>query len=227
MIEIGNTILETVSLIKPTTLLDVGCGCGHFTSKLAPYCGEIAATDVSQALIERCLREHPAPNISYRSHDARELPFPDRSFDAAIERAALHHISNWQQAVLEMVRVSSHYILIEEPIDDLRSEAKRRTCLAQDLMLELHRDAEYSHFKHLEPHEIEDCLRNMGLEIECRITKDDREVSFDEFFENYSAFAERTERPSYWMNRLDQFRKSLPEATFCEDDILFIVAEIC
>lgn len=147
--EQNGTIIERVSLLKPEHVLDVGCGCGSFTAELSPHCDKIIAIDSSSALIDRCKSENQKPNITYTCMDARSMIFPDDGFDLVFERASLHHILKWDGVLDEMMRLSSKYVLIEEPIDDPRSDAKRNAIRAQRFYLEVQKDAGFTHYPHL------------------------------------------------------------------------------
>jgi ubiquinone/menaquinone biosynthesis C-methylase UbiE len=128
------------------------------------------AVDISASIIERAKKENPKPNIIYRCMDATCLSFPDCHFDTVLERESLHHIENWTAALSEMIRVASKYIILEEPIDDLRSDSRRRTYTAQGLFLEIQREARYSHYRHLEMEALRGYFDKSGLSYQYNIT---------------------------------------------------------
>ena len=218
-------LLAKIKELSPKKALDVGCGCGSFTAQAAPYCGQLLAIDHSPGLIERCMREHPLPNVTYRCVDARRLKLPDKGFDLVYERDALHHIREWQQALDEMARVSSHYILVEEPVDDPRSLAKRNSIAAHQFMLEVQEEAGYPHFMHLQPVELEQRLLDVGLNFTIEYVPSDLPVEIEEYFEPFERFADLTARKDYWMTRLFQFKRSVAGAGLVESDRLLIVAQ--
>jgi SAM-dependent methyltransferase len=219
-----NTILEKVALLKPDKVLDVGCGCGSFTVKLSPHCGEITAIDSSKALIDRCLMENQEPNITYMCMDGRDIRYPKNSFDLVLERATLHHIREWEKALEEMIRVSSKYILVEEPMDDPRSEEKRNTIRAQELMLELQREVGYPHFKYIPLDSLVGHLQIREVFFEKSVTRSDEPMDFDEYFSSFEDFAEKSSRKDYWFERLHRLRQKLDGKMLCKEDILFIIA---
>ncbi len=218
-------LLDKIKELSPRKALDIGCGCGSFTAQAAPYCGQLMAVDHSPGLIERCMREHPLPNITYRCVDARRLKFPKDSFDLSLERASLHHIREWHQALDEMARVSSHYILLEEPIDDPRSLAKRNTIAAHGLFLEVQEEAGYPHYQHLQPVDLEQRLLAMGLNFTIEYARSDVPVDVEEYFEPFERFADTSGRKDYWMTRLFQFKRTVEGAGLVESDTLLIVAQ--
>jgi SAM-dependent methyltransferase len=219
-----DTILEKVALLRPETVLDVGCGCGSFTVQLTPYCGNITAIDFSQALIDRCKRENQRANVDYVCMDGRNIKFPDNSFDLVLERDCLHHILEWEKALVEMIRVSSGHILVQEPLDDLRSEEKRNTMRAQELILELQREVGYNHFKYIPLNYLIAHMQKRDISYEIDITRRDEPVYFDEYFSTFGDFAEKSSRKEFWFKRLRRLRQELDGRMLCEEDILFIMA---
>ena len=219
-----DTILEKVSLLKPNKVLDVGCGCGSFTTQLSPHCREIIAIDSSQALIDRCMKENQEPNITYMCMDGRDIRYPDSSFDLVLERTALHHIRQWKKALDEMIRVSSKYVLVEEPIDDPRSQEKKTSMRAQRFFLELQNEVGYSHFKYIALDHLIRYFDRRGISAETQIVKSDKLTDFEKYFSSFGEFAEKSTRKKYWLDRLDGLRRELNSKKLCEEDVAFIFA---
>jgi SAM-dependent methyltransferase len=220
----SGSLLSKVALLKPGSVLDVGCGCGSFTAQLAAHCQRITAVDSSQSLIDRCKRENGKLNIAYARMDGRELDYPDNSFDLVLERATLHHVREWQRVLDEMIRVSSRQVLVEEPLDDPRSEEKKNSMLAQNLYLEIQREVGFSHYNYLHLASLTGYFRERDIPIEIEVVKSDEPVEFDRFFRSFGDFAEKSNRKQYWLNRLDSLRKEFADKILCEEDIVFISA---
>jgi SAM-dependent methyltransferase len=217
-------LLEKVARLRPSTALDVGCGCGEETVRLAQYCGEITAIDVSERLIERCIRENFRDNITYLHMDGKEMTLPDKSFDLVMERDSLHHVDDWQKMLREMVRVSADYILIQEPVDDPRSAGKRNAMAQQKLMLEVQHEAGYSHFEHIKADDFRIALNSLPVTWKEELTRRDELVEWREYEEPFNFFAEKSARKQYWLDRFAGLKDSLAEGELCKTDILFIVA---
>ncbi|MHC9544764.1 MAG: class I SAM-dependent methyltransferase [Vulcanimicrobiota bacterium] len=219
-------IAETLARLKPQRVLDVGCGCGSHTRSIAPLCREITAVDCHAGLIERCTASISVPTIHFACMDGTALGFADRSFDAVIERDSLHHLENWEEMVDEMLRVSSCHVLIEEPLDDMRTEEKKNSFQARELMCELQREVRYSHYSHIPLPTLTDHLRRKGLPFGTTIRESDAIVEFDDFFDSFSHFAERSERKNYWYQRRDAFREKLGAGRLCDDDRVLIIVTV-
>ena len=96
-------------LPEGATALDVGTGNGTLffsLSRLFPSIG----LDLSPELLQR----HCSRGRILRG-DAGRLPFRNRSFDLVVESCVLHHLSNPEEIVQEMARVSRSALCLIEP----------------------------------------------------------------------------------------------------------------
>jgi ubiquinone/menaquinone biosynthesis C-methylase UbiE len=93
-------IRQHLQLPPYARVLDVGAGTG-IGNQIIPSVG----IDPAAKLIE----QHP--NKESRVGDAEQLPYPDKSFDAAISVTALHH-TDYRKALAEMRRVSRGQLAI-------------------------------------------------------------------------------------------------------------------
>ena len=156
--------------------------------------------------------------------DAVALGFARDSFPLVLERATLHHIAQWQEALAEMIRVSSQNVFLEEPVDDLRSSAKQRTHEAQGCFLKLQAEVGYPHYRHLDRVALLSAVERRAVLLEAHLERSDAPVAFDEFFESFHAFASRSEREGYWLEQLRELRARFGGAPLCEDDTLTVLA---
>lgn len=212
-----------LTTLDARSVLDVGCGCGRHTQYLTRCSANVTAVDNVTALRERWLALGRGCSIRFCCGDARALAFRAGTFTLVVARDTLHHIPDWNGALRELLRVSSRHVLIEEPVDDLRNAAKRRTFAAQGLFLELQREVGYPHERHIAPGVLEGCLRGVADVIALEVTPSDRPVSFDAFFEGYGSFAARSPRETYWLERLASLRESFRGAPLSEEDRILLV----
>lgn len=70
--------------------VDVGCGSGQGTLRLAKHFPSVVGTDVSPAQIGVALQHAVQPNITYKECVAEELPFADSSVDLLTAMSAFH-----------------------------------------------------------------------------------------------------------------------------------------
>lgn len=87
------------------SLLDVGCGTGWFTRRMAQLPGvQVTGLDINAEWLAYA-RERDAVS-NYIEGDALALPFADSSVDGVVTIAALCFTADWRRAVGEIVRVS-------------------------------------------------------------------------------------------------------------------------
>jgi hypothetical protein len=156
--------------------------------------------------------------------DAVALGFARDSFPLVLERASLHHIAHWPEALAEMIRVFANRIFLEEPVDDLRSAAKQRTYEAQGLFLKLQAEVGFPHFRHLDRDALLSAVASRAVVVETYLETSDAPIAFDEFFESFGEFASQSDREGYWLERLQELRSRFGGAPLCEDDTLTIMA---
>lgn len=81
--------------IQPTTILDVGCGCGFHDRVMAeyPFVREVIAIDYSLKSIEAAEREYPHPRVTRWVSDFAEFP-RDRAFDLVVSFQVIEHLDD-------------------------------------------------------------------------------------------------------------------------------------
>jgi len=93
---------------RKSVVLEIGCGTGEFTQRIAPHVHELWATDLSPGLLERAQQRIrmvcPQAHVTYAVQDAMELHLPDDHFDAVFGCSMLHHV-NPSLALRETCRV--------------------------------------------------------------------------------------------------------------------------
>jgi ubiquinone/menaquinone biosynthesis C-methylase UbiE len=87
--------------------LDVGCGNGAATIHVArAYSLDVTGVDIDPDQIR--LAEEIGKGVErarFLVESATQLPFQDSEFDVVFTSKAMHHIPNWEDAVVEMSRV--------------------------------------------------------------------------------------------------------------------------
>ena len=85
-------------------VLEIGCGTGEFTKRIASSGAIITAIDISPDLLEIAREMAPNVNVSFQVQNVGKLDFEDGSFDVVIGSSILHHL-NLNPALKEVYRV--------------------------------------------------------------------------------------------------------------------------
>lgn len=91
---IWDRLVEASGVVPGDDVLDVGCGTGYFTSRLAAAAmpgGAVTGIDPSESMIDFCRQRIPG-DISFVTGTAQQLPFDDGAFDVVASSMTIHHI---------------------------------------------------------------------------------------------------------------------------------------
>jgi 2-polyprenyl-3-methyl-5-hydroxy-6-metoxy-1,4-benzoquinol methylase len=105
----------------PNTLLDVGCGGGHFTIELAKQFpkAKVVGIDISSEAIEfanKRLQETQLKNLTFELSLSPELSYPSNSFDAVTATLVCHHLQDHQLVDFfkRSYQIASKFIVIND-----------------------------------------------------------------------------------------------------------------
>ena len=89
-------------------VLDSGCGPGLVSCYLAEFVSHVTGVDLTPAMIHEAKARaafQGIANTEFALGDMEHLPYPNRTFDAAISRFTFHHLERPERALQEMFRV--------------------------------------------------------------------------------------------------------------------------
>lgn len=103
----------------PRSVLDVGCGTGEISSRIAAMYpdAKVIGVDLIEEHLELARRRYTTPNLTFRQADAFELPFPRGAFDLVVCRHVLQAVPTPERVLAELIRVcrpGGHLHLIPE-----------------------------------------------------------------------------------------------------------------
>jgi trans-aconitate methyltransferase len=102
--EYGTDLVAVLDPQPGEWVLDLGCGTGHLTARIAEAGAHAEGLDADPAMIDRARHEHHG--IAFRLADARTFTVA-APFDAVFSNAALHWVAPQDQgAVLRQVRAA-------------------------------------------------------------------------------------------------------------------------
>nr|WP_197052453.1 methyltransferase domain-containing protein [Halobellus rufus] len=97
--EYGESVVDLLDPTPGERILDLGCGTGHLTERIADAGAEVVGIDQSDEMIETARETYP--DLEFRRADARDFDV-EEPVDAVFSNAALHWIDE-QDAVTEAV----------------------------------------------------------------------------------------------------------------------------
>ena len=89
-------------------VLDLGCGGGHVSYRVAPHVREVVACDLTPDMLDqvrRTARERGLTNIVAQQGAAEQLPFANGAFDIVVTRFSAHHWRDMEAGLREARRV--------------------------------------------------------------------------------------------------------------------------
>jgi 2-polyprenyl-3-methyl-5-hydroxy-6-metoxy-1,4-benzoquinol methylase len=124
-----------------TSLLEVGCGLGRLTARLALANRQITAVDLSPEMIARARREnHSTRQVTFLCADFLEQDFGSQQFDCVVSAATLHHMPE-NIAITRMTKLlrPGGRLVIQDIRSDvgLRDKTRTNVALAQLAVLRL------------------------------------------------------------------------------------------
>ncbi|MBW4633878.1 MAG: methyltransferase domain-containing protein [Iphinoe sp. HA4291-MV1] len=95
--ELAANLVELLSPKPKERILDLGCGTGHLTHKIATKGAEVIGIDSAPTMIEQARKNYP--QLDFDVVDARNLPFLEE-FDSVFSNAVLHWIKEAEEVVV-------------------------------------------------------------------------------------------------------------------------------
>jgi ubiquinone/menaquinone biosynthesis C-methylase UbiE len=104
---------RALEALRPARTLDVACGTGFLTRHLP---GEVVGLDQSESMLEKARRQ--APNATFATGDALELPFPDDSFERAFTAHFYGHLDEADRLRFlgEARRVAAELVVVDSAL---------------------------------------------------------------------------------------------------------------
>lgn len=86
-------------------VLELACGTGMVSERIAGSVRSLEATDFSPHMIAQARTRGTSARVHYSVADATQLPYADQSFDAVVIANALHVMPEPEKALAEIHRV--------------------------------------------------------------------------------------------------------------------------
>jgi SAM-dependent methyltransferase len=99
--QLAGGVLEWLRPKKGERILDLGCGDGQLTARLAANGAEVSGVDASAEMVAAARSRGVGSTVA----QAESLPFGDGEFDAVFSNAALHWVRGQDEMMAEVHRV--------------------------------------------------------------------------------------------------------------------------
>ncbi len=111
----NKNLVREVKLLKPISVLDVGCGEGFTLERLrkAKIGKHLEGVDYLDLAIKLGKKEHP--KLILKKGSIYDLKYKANSFDVVICSEVLEHVDDPQKGLEELVRVSKKYVVLSVP----------------------------------------------------------------------------------------------------------------
>lgn len=112
-------LLSEIKKLKPTSLLDVGCGEGFTLDKLMQVhaAKKYAGIEYVDAAIALGKKLHP--HVPITKGNIYQLPYKANTFDVVLCSEVLEHLEHPEEALKELQRVTKHYLVLSVPNEPL------------------------------------------------------------------------------------------------------------
>lgn len=103
---LADAFVDFLDVREGLRALDVGCGPGALTARLADRLGPdaVVAVDPSRSFVS-AVRDR-LPGVDVREGTAEELPFEDETFDLALAQLVVHFMTDPVAGITQMARVT-------------------------------------------------------------------------------------------------------------------------
>jgi trans-aconitate methyltransferase len=99
--QLAGGVLELLAARPCERILDLGCGDGQLTRRIAATGATVTGVDAAPQMVEAARSQ----GIQVEQASAESLPYPDAAFDAVFSNAALHWVRDQDAMLAEVHRV--------------------------------------------------------------------------------------------------------------------------
>ena len=86
--------------------VDIGCGTGHYLSRIADHGYKMYGFDSSEGMVECAKVNNQYNNATIKAGDILHIPFPDNYFDFAYSINVFHHLTTREEQKTALMEVS-------------------------------------------------------------------------------------------------------------------------
>lgn len=104
--QLADELFSRIKKLKPSRILDIGCGAGYLTHKIAQQFpqAEVVGIDFARGMIDAAKKKPRIKNLSFVIEDGEDLSFEPKSFDLIISNLAFQWMDSCK-AVKQVRRI--------------------------------------------------------------------------------------------------------------------------
>ncbi|MCR4396675.1 MAG: methyltransferase domain-containing protein [Candidatus Saccharicenans sp.] len=104
-VEECSTLLRWLDPKPGEKILDVGCGDGFYTEKIARKGAEATGIDIRKKALVRARKRCSSQKLRFMEMDAEELDFPENYFDKVISFCVIEHLQDDEKTLRQIARL--------------------------------------------------------------------------------------------------------------------------
>ena len=199
------------------TMLDVACGTGEFSIFVAKKVKYVLGIDISDEEIKLANEQaesNNVTNVKFICHNVEKIPCDDNSYSIAVCKSAFHHMQNYSQVFLEMLRCCKN--LGRVGIQDIVAYDDKKT---NDFFEGMEKAIDISHNSALSLESIVDLFKANDLKI-----VNEFQIEIELNFQEYLRHAYQSESSIRKIEKLLKFGledKGISKYFIIKDDELF------
>jgi ubiquinone/menaquinone biosynthesis C-methylase UbiE len=114
--KVHQRVVQIIDTLRPSSILDVGCGNGGFLALMQSKAPNLAGADLSPEMI-KCAKARLGEAADLHVADSEHLPWATDQFDCVTCNFSFHHYPNPRQVLVEMRRVlkPGGHLVISDP----------------------------------------------------------------------------------------------------------------
>ena len=98
-------MLKLAGDVSGRDILDIGCGTGELSSKLAQTADSILGIDISQKMLNVAKEKNSSSNIEYKELSMENISRLNNEFDMAVSSLAFHYVENFEKLILDISKL--------------------------------------------------------------------------------------------------------------------------
>jgi len=115
-------------------ILDIGCGAGVYVSEMNIRNKNCQGVEINSEYVDIALKS----NLPVSTYDGKTIPFDDGSFNTVMAIEVLEHVDQWENLLMEMLRVAARRVIVTTPNIAILSKMQKHNVVPWHLLEATH-----------------------------------------------------------------------------------------